>query len=145
MKSLVRWCRVPLKIDKAPWRHHTFPITTLTLGSRLSVEWKGPWGQESVFRCETHSHKWGRVQRDGAQWLWSALPLWELHLCESCECSKPWLERKISTKLDPQDTTKKVLKSIYLKCPHIVHLVLICISYDQKKGWESNWEFDCQP
>jgi hypothetical protein len=25
---------------------------------------------------------------------------------------------------------------------HIVHLDLICMSYDQKKGRESNWEFD---
>jgi hypothetical protein len=25
-------------------------------------EVQGPMSQESVFRCETHSHKWGRVQ-----------------------------------------------------------------------------------
>jgi len=29
---------------------------------QLNVEWKGPWFQENVFRCETHFHKWGRVQ-----------------------------------------------------------------------------------
>jgi hypothetical protein len=45
----------------------------------------------------------------------------------------------------PQDTIKKVLKHRCLKCPLIVHLDLICMSYDQKKGWESNWEFDYQP
>jgi hypothetical protein len=22
---------------------------------------------------------------------------------------------------------------------------MICMSYDQKKGWESNWKFDFQP
>ncbi len=38
-------------------------VTTLTLGSWLNVECKGQWGQESVFRCETHFYKWGRVQR----------------------------------------------------------------------------------
>jgi hypothetical protein len=29
-----------------------------------------------------------------------------------------------------------------LECPCIVHLDLICMSYDKKKGWESNWELD---
>jgi hypothetical protein len=32
-------------------------ITTLTLGSWLNVECKHPWGQENVFKCETHFHK----------------------------------------------------------------------------------------
>jgi hypothetical protein len=40
---------------------------------------------------------------------------------------------------------KKVLKRRCLKWPHIVHLYLICMSYDQKKGRESNWEFDSRP
>jgi len=39
--------------------------------------------------------------------------------------------------MDPQDTIKKILKRKCLKCPHIVHLDLICMSYDQKKRWES--------
>jgi len=29
----------------------------------------------------------GESARDGALQLPSALPLWELHLCKSCECS----------------------------------------------------------
>jgi hypothetical protein len=37
-------------------------VATLTLGSWLNVECKGPWGQESVFKCETHFQKWGRMQ-----------------------------------------------------------------------------------
>ncbi len=37
-------------------------VETLTLGSLLNVECKSPWGQEIVFRCETHSHKWGKMQ-----------------------------------------------------------------------------------
>jgi hypothetical protein len=45
--------------------YDTYPTleTNLILGSRLSVECKGPWGQENVFGCETHFHKWGRVQK----------------------------------------------------------------------------------
>jgi hypothetical protein len=84
----------------------------------------------NVFRCETHFHKWGRVQgmkpNDGG----------------SCEYLKPWLEKQTNTKLAPHETIKKVLKCRCLKCPLKVHLDLICISYDQKKGWEPNWEFD---
>ncbi len=38
------------------------PIPTLIMGSQLSVECKGPWSQKNVFRCETNSQKWGRVQ-----------------------------------------------------------------------------------
>jgi hypothetical protein len=83
----------------------------------------------------------GKGARDEAKWLPSALPLWELHSCKSCECSKPWLERQTSTKLGPHDTIKKFLKYRCLSYPHIVHLNMICIHYDQKKGWESNWEF----
>jgi hypothetical protein len=48
-------------------------------------------------------------------------------------------------KLGPRDTIKKALKHQCLKCPCIVHLDLICMSYDQKNGWESNWEFDSPP
>ncbi len=47
--------------------------------------------------------------------------------------------------MGPQDTIKKILKRRCLKCLHVVHLDLICMSYNQKKGWESNWEFDSQP
>jgi len=47
--------------------------------------------------------------------------------------------------IGPHDTIRKVLKHKCLKCLHIVHLDLICMSYDKKKGWESNSEFDFRP
>jgi len=50
-----------------------------------------------------------------------------------------------NTKLGPHDTIRKALKLRCLKCPRIVHLYLIRMSYDQMKGWESNWEFDSWP
>jgi hypothetical protein len=118
-------------------------VTTLTLGSWLSLECKSPWGQENLLRCETCSHKWGRVQ--GMKPNDSQVPLWELHSCMSCKCLKPWFERKTNIKLGLHDTIKKILKLRCLKCPHIVHLDLIFMSYDQKKRCESNWEFDSWP
>jgi hypothetical protein len=75
----------------------------------------------------------GESARDETQWLPNALSFWELHSCESCKCSMPWLERKTSTKLGSQDTTRKVLKRRCLKWPLIVHLDLICMSYDKKR------------
>jgi hypothetical protein len=87
----------------------------------------------------------GENARDKAQWLPNALSLWELHSCGSYKCLETWLERQKNTKLGLHDIIRKVLKCRCLRCPFIVHLNLICMSYDQDKRWESNWEFDYQP
>jgi hypothetical protein len=39
----------------------------------------------------------------------------------------------------------KVLNRRYRKCPHIVDLDICSPSYGQKKGRESNWQFDSRP
>jgi hypothetical protein len=39
----------------------------------------------------------------------------------------------------------KVLKCICLKWPRMSHLDICSSSYGQKKGWESNWQFDSRP
>jgi hypothetical protein len=39
----------------------------------------------------------------------------------------------------------KVLKRRYRKCPRIGHLDICSPSYGQKKGRESNWQFDSRP
>jgi hypothetical protein len=36
---------------------------TLTSFLQLNVKCKGPRGHKSVFECETHFHKWGRMQK----------------------------------------------------------------------------------
>jgi hypothetical protein len=51
-------------------------------------------------------------------------------------------ERANQCQIEPQDIIKKVLKCKCLKGLHIVHLDIIGMSCDQKKGQESNWEFD---
>jgi hypothetical protein len=40
---------------------------------------------------------------------------------------------------------RKVLKCRCLKWPRIGHLDICSPSYGQKKGWESNWQFDSRP
>jgi hypothetical protein len=62
--------------------------------------------------------------------------VWELQMFRAL------IEKTKKHQIGPQDTIRKVLKRRCLKCPCIVvHLNQICLSYDQKKGWESNWEF----
>jgi hypothetical protein len=39
----------------------------------------------------------------------------------------------------------KFLKRKYRKCPRILDLDICSPSYGQKKGWESNWQFDSRP
>ncbi len=40
---------------------------------------------------------------------------------------------------------EKVLKCRCPKCPRIGHLDIYSPSYGQKKGWESNWQFNSRP
>jgi hypothetical protein len=42
---------------------------------------------------------------------------------------KALVEKEKNTKLGPQDTIRKFLKRKCLKCPRIVHLDLICMSW----------------
>jgi len=42
-------------------------------------------------------------------------------------------------------TIGKVLKSRCPKWPHMSHLDIYSLSYEQKKGRESNWQFVSQP
>jgi hypothetical protein len=40
---------------------------------------------------------------------------------------------------------EKVLKFRYRKWPRMSHSDICSTSYGQKKGWESNWQFDSRP
>jgi len=64
---------------------------------------------------------------------------WKLQMCRA-------LVGKVNKhQIGPHDTIRKVLQRKCFKCHRIVHLDLLCISYDQKKGRESNWKFDSRP
>jgi hypothetical protein len=116
-------------------------VTTITLGSWLNVECKGLRGQENVFGCETYFHKWERMQ--GMEPNDSQVHShFGITFVRESWMFKTLVGKTNKIKLGPHDTIGKVLKCRCLKCPHIVHLYLICMNYDQKKGRESNWEFD---
>ncbi len=52
---------------------------------------------------------------------------------------------QISSHLSALNVIKKVLKCRCPKWPRIGHLDIFNPSYEQKKGWESNCQFDCRP
>jgi hypothetical protein len=52
---------------------------------------------------------------------------------------------QISSHLNTLGVIGKVLKRRYRKWPRIDHLNIYSPNYGQKKGWESNWQFDSQP
>jgi hypothetical protein len=87
-----------------------------------------------VFRCETHFHKWGRVQGLKPNDFKMHSHFGSCTHVGVANVQSPGWKGKKNIKLGPHDTIKKVLKCRCLKCPHIVHLDLICMSYDQKKG-----------
>ncbi len=100
-----------------------------------------------MLRCETHFHKWGRIQRMKPNDSQVHSHFGD-YICAGISngWSLGW-KRKISTKLGPHDTIKKVLNLKCLKFSLIVHLHLICMSYDQKKGRSQigNLIFDHKP
>jgi len=67
---------------------------------------------------------------------------WDLESSGTPECSE--LDKKAQNTLHwgVLDVIGKVLKRRYRKCPRIGHLDICHPSYGQKKGRESNWQFD---
>ncbi len=61
------------------------------------------------------------------------------------ENSKHNFRGQISSHLSDFDVIGKVLKCRCPKWPHMSHLNIWSPSYGQKKGWESNWQFDSRP
>jgi hypothetical protein len=88
----------------------------------------------------------GESARDEDQWFQSALSHFG-----SCTCagvvnvrSLGW-KRKQALNWALRTPLEKVWKCRCLRFPHIVHLDLICMNYDQKKGRKLNWEFYSPP
>jgi hypothetical protein len=61
------------------------------------------------------------------------------------ECSELDSKRKNTSHWSVLGVIGKVLKRKYRKWPRIGHLDICSPSYGQKKGWESNWQFDSRP
>jgi hypothetical protein len=70
---------------------------------------------------------------------------WELESSGTPECSELDSKGQNTSHWGVHGVIEKVLKLRYRKWPHIGHLDICSPSYGQKKGRESNWQFDSQP
>jgi hypothetical protein len=127
------------------WMCFILNVATLTLGSQ---PWQGgckvagqKGNQEVTFHALGSAKKCEGVNLHTPKWIpcWELKSQWTLEFLEhDCkgENSSTWRFLHIIGKL---------LKLKCLKWARITHLDIWNTSYDQKKSWESNWQFDSRP
>jgi len=77
--------------------------------------------------------------------LSSELPCWEFESRWTPECLESDCKSQNPMAREVLYTIRKLLKHRCLKCTHMTHLDIWNTSYGQKKGRESNWQFDSRP
>jgi hypothetical protein len=70
---------------------------------------------------------------------------WDLESSGTPECLELDSKGQNTSHWGVLDVIGKVLKRRYRKCPHIGNSDICNPSYGQKKGRESNWQFDSRP
>ncbi len=120
-------------------------VTTLALGS---------WPRQGLARVRDKREAreahliFSRVQEIVREWtltLPSDLPLGELESIRTPESSRRNCRGQNPLEWKVLYIIEKLLKRRCLKWACITHLDIWNTSYGQKKGWESNWQFDSQP
>jgi hypothetical protein len=83
----------------------------------------------------------------GQVWGWSpnTWKSWELESSGTPECLELDKKGKNTSNWGVLGVIGKVLKRRYRKCPRIDNSNICSPSYGQKKGRESNWQFDSRP
>jgi hypothetical protein len=117
-------------------------VTTLAMGSRprqrlarLRAK-KAAWKSHLMFPI---------MQKSVREWtltLPNELPFWEFKSQWTSKSSKGDCKGQNPSIQNFLYIIKKLLKHRCLKWAHITHLDISNTSYGQKKGWESNWQFN---
>jgi hypothetical protein len=147
-RKYIHYNMINVSVKNLDWNCMLYIWPLGTHCRNLNIGFVTKWKVQGLMMSKECVRMWNKLSqmgesaKDGPQWLPNALPFCELHLGRGPKCSKSWLKRQTSTKLRPQSTIRKVLKCRCLKCLFIIHLNIRNMSYDQNKGWESNWEFD---
>jgi len=82
----------------------------------------------------------------GQVWRWNShSQSWGLGVLRDSRMFKVWQQRPKHSDWGVLDVIGKVLKCRCPKWPRIGHLDICSPSYGQKKGRESNWQFDSRP
>jgi hypothetical protein len=119
-------------------------VTTLALGSRPRQGFAKLRAKKEAGSHTTYSRECGKV--------WGiepshpkGIPFWELESRWTPESSEGDCKGQNSMNWKVLYIIKKLLERRYLKWVRIAHLDIWNISYGQKKGRESNWQFDFRP
>jgi hypothetical protein len=112
-------------------------VVTLALGS---------WPRQGLARVQAKRE----AQECGRVWEWTftllnALPFWELESQWTLKFSKRDCKRQNPSHWKVLHIIGKLLKRRCLKWARMTHLDIWNTSYGQKKGRESNWQFDSRP
>jgi hypothetical protein len=82
----------------------------------------------------------------GQAWGWNSdFQSWGLGVLHDSRKLRAWLQGSKHLALGVLDIIGKVLKCRCPKWPRVTHLDICSPSYGQKKGRESNWQFDSRP
>jgi hypothetical protein len=102
-----------------------------------------------AFQCEFLPHQWPLVSQPyfGQVWGWSPTlgKSEDLESSRTPECLEFNRKAQNTSNWGVLGVIGKVLKCKYWKWPRIGHLDIWSPSYGQKKGRESNWQFDSRP
>jgi hypothetical protein len=91
-----------------------------------------------VFECETHFFTNGGECKGWSPMNPKCTPILRITLMGESQMFKTLVGKVNKHQIGPpRYHWKKVLKFRCLKCPCIVHLDLICMSYDKKKGLQA--------
>ncbi len=120
-------------------------VVTLALGSWPGQGVERLRAKEEDPKVTSHAFESAKNVREWTFTLTSELPCWELESQKNSQTFKVQLQGQNFSPWNVFYIIGKLLKLRCLIWARITHLVIFNTSYDQKKGQESNWQFDSQP
>jgi hypothetical protein len=119
-------------------------VATLALGSQLRQGFTRLWAKKEAGSHTTYSQECERVWGNEPSHP-QGVPLWDLDSRWIPKFSKDDCRGQNSMVWNIPYIIGKILELICLKWARITHLDIWNTSYGQKKGCESNWQFDFWP
>jgi len=120
------------------------PVATLVLGSWPRQGFARWWAKREVGSHTKYSWEHEKVWKNEPSHP-KGVPLWELESRWTPETSESDFRGQNSMTCDVLYIIEKLLELKCLKWARIAHLNIWNTSYGQKKGQESNWQFDSRP
>jgi hypothetical protein len=127
------------------WQNKAQNVATLALGSQPRQRFARVRDKKEVREAHLILSKMQKSVRKWALTLPSELPLGELDSRSTPESSKNNCRGQIPLNWKVLYIIGNLLKRICLKWDHMTHLDIWHTNYGQKKGQESNWQFDFRP